>query len=206
MKLDVISLENKKSGSVDLDDAIFGLDVRSDLLARAVNWQLAKRRAGTHAVKGRSDVAGGGKKPFKQKGTGSARQGTSRAPQMRGGGTVFGPTPRSYEHKLPKKVRKLALKTALSAKQASGKLVVVDTAELTAPKTADLNKKLAALGWGSALVIDGAEVNKNFALAAGNIIGLDVLPTQGANVYDILRHDTLVLTQDAVEKLQERLK
>jgi len=206
MKLDVISLENKKAGSVDLDESIFGLDVRSDLLARAVNWQLAKRRAGTHAVKGRSDVSGGGKKPFKQKGTGSARQGTSRAPQMRGGGTVFGPTQRSYEHKLPKKVRKLALKTALSAKQASGKLVVVDTATLKAPKTADLNKKLAKLGWGSALVIDGAEVNENFALAAGNIIGVDVLPSQGANVYDILRHDTLVLTQDAVEKLQERLK
>ncbi|MBL4613720.1 MAG: 50S ribosomal protein L4 [Magnetovibrio sp.] len=206
MKLDVISLDNKKSGSVDLDESIFGLDVRSDLLARAVNWQLAKRRAGTHAVKGRSDVSGGGKKPFKQKGTGSAHQGTSRAPQMRGGGVVFGPTQRSYEHKLPKKVRKLALKTALSAKQASGKLVVVDSAELKAPKTADLSKKLAALGWGSTLVIDGAEVNKNFALAAGNIIGLDVLPTQGANVYDILRHDTLVLTQDAVEKLQERLK
>ncbi|MEG3617774.1 50S ribosomal protein L4 [Magnetovibrio sp. PR-2] len=206
MKLDVISLDNKKSGSVDLDEAIFGLDVRSDLLARAVNWQLAKRRQGTHAVKGRTDVSGGGKKPFRQKGTGSARQGTSRAPQHRGGGAVFGPTPRSYEHKLPKKVRKLALKTALSAKQAEGKLVVVDTAELSAPKTADLNKKLAALGWGSALVIDGAEVNQNFALAAGNIIGLDVLPSQGANVYDILRHDTLVLTQDAVSKLQERLK
>ena len=206
MKLDVISLENKKAGSVDLDDAIFGLEVRSDLLARAVNWQLAKRRQGTHAVKGRTDVAGGGKKPFRQKGTGSARQGTSRAPQHRGGGVVFGPTPRSYEHKLPKKVRKLALKTALSAKQAEGKLVVVDTAELKAPKTADLNKKLAALGWGSALVIDGAEVNKNFALAAGNIVGIDVLPSQGANVYDILRHDTLVLTQDAVTKLQERLK
>jgi len=206
MKLDMISLENKKAGSVDLDESIFGLDVRSDLLARAVNWQLAKRRAGTHATKGRSDVSGGGKKPFKQKGTGSARQGTSRAPQMRGGGIVFGPQPRSYEHKLPKKVRKLALKTALSAKQAAGKLVVVDTAELKAPKTADLNKKLASLGWGSALLIDGAEVNKNFALAAGNIIGLDVLPTQGANVYDILRHDTLVLTQDAVAKLQERLK
>lgn len=206
MKLDVISLENKKAGSVDLDDAIFGLEVRSDLLARAVNWQLAKRRQGTHAVKGRTDVSGGGKKPFRQKGTGSARQGTSRAPQHRGGGVVFGPTPRSYEHKLPKKVRKLALKTALSAKQAEGKLVVVDTAELKAPKTADLNKKLAALGWGSALVIDGAEVNKNFALAAGNIVGIDVLPSQGANVYDILRHDTLVLTQDAVTKLQERLK
>ena len=206
MKLDVISLENKKAGSVDLDDAVFGLEVRSDLLARAVNWQLAKRRQGSHAVKGRTDVSGGGKKPFRQKGTGSARQGTSRAPQHRGGGVVFGPTPRSYEHKLPKKVRKLALKTALSAKQAEGKLVVVDTAELKAPKTADLNKKLAALGWGSALVIDGAEVNKNFALAAGNIVGIDVLPSQGANVYDILRHDTLVLTQDAVTKLQERLK
>ena len=206
MKLDMISLENKKAGSVDLDESIFGLDVRSDLLARAVNWQLAKRRAGTHATKGRSDISGGGKKPFKQKGTGSARQGTSRAPQMRGGGTVFGPQPRSYEHKLPKKVRKLALKTALSAKQAAGKLVIVDSAELKAPKTADLNKKLASLGWGSTLLIDGAEVNKNFALAAGNIIGVDVLPTQGANVYDILRHDTLVLTQDAVAKLQERLK
>ncbi|HEY9079028.1 50S ribosomal protein L4 [Magnetovibrio sp.] len=206
MKLDMISLENKKAGSVDLDESIFGLDVRSDLLARVVNWQLAKRRAGTHATKGRSDVSGGGKKPFKQKGTGSARQGTSRSPKHRGGGIVFGPQPRSYEHKLPKKVRKLALKTALSAKQAAGKLVIVDNAELKAPKTADLSKKLATLGWGSALVIDGAEVNKNFALAAGNIIGLDVLPTQGANVYDILRHDTLVLTQDAVAKLQERLK
>ncbi len=206
MKLDMISLENKKAGSVDLDESIFGLVVRSDLLARAVNWQLAKRRAGTHATKGRSDVSGGGKKPFNQKGTGSARQGTSRSPKHRGGGIVFGPQPRSYEHKLPKKVRKLALKTALSAKQAAGKLVIVENAELKAPKTADLSKKLATLGWGSALLIDGAQVNKNFALAAGNIIGLDVLPTQGANVYDILRHDTLVLTQDAVAKLQERLK
>jgi len=206
MKLDMISLENKKAGSVDLDESIFGLDVRSDLLARAVNWQLAKRRAGTHATKGRSDVSGGGKKPFNQKGTGSARQGTSRSPKHRGGGIVFGPQPRSYEHKLPKKVRKLALKTALSAKQAAGKLVIVESAELKAPKTADLSKKLATLGWGSVLLIDGAQVNKNFALAAGNIIGLDVLPTQGANVYDILRHDTLVLTQDAVAKLQERLK
>lgn len=206
MKLDVISLDNKKSGSVDLDDAIFGADVRADLMARYVNWQLAKRRAGTHAVKGRSDVSGGGKKPFRQKGTGNARQGTSRAPQMRGGGTVFGPTPRSYEHKLPKKVRKLALKSALSAKQAEGKLVVLDKAEMKAPKTAELVKMLNKLGWGSALIIDGADVNINFARAASNIVGIDVLPTVGANVYDILRHDTLVLTQDAVEKLQERLK
>lgn len=206
MKLDVISLDNKKSGSVDLDDAVFAVDVRGDLLSRAVNWQLAKRRAGTHAVKGRSDVAGGGKKPFRQKGTGSARQGTSRAPQMRSGGTVFGPTPRSYEHKMPKKVRKLALKTALSSKQAEGKLVVLDKAELKAAKTADLVKKLDKLGWGSALIIDGADVNENFARAASNLVGIDVLPSVGANVYDILRHDTLVLTQDAVEKLQERLK
>jgi len=206
MKLDVISLENKKSGSVDLEDAIFGAPVRGDLLARAVNWQLAKRRAGTHDTKGRSEISGGGKKPFNQKGTGSARQGTTRAPQMRGGGTVFGPTPRSYEHKLPKKVRKIALKTALSAKQAEGKLVVLDNASMKAPKTADLSKKLAKLGWGSTLIIDGAEVNENFARAASNLIGVDVLPSQGANVYDILRHDTLVLTQEGVAKLQERLK
>lgn len=206
MKLDIISLDNKKSGSVDLDEAIFGAAVRGDLMTRYVNWQLAKRRAGTHATKGRSEVSGGGKKPFKQKGTGSARQGTSRSPKHRGGGIVFGPHPRSYEHKLPKKVRKLALKSALSSKQAQGKLVVIDTADMKGPKTADLAKKLEKLGWGSALIIDGAEVNVNFARAASNLIGIDVLPTVGANVYDILRHDTLVLTQDAVEKLQERLK
>ncbi len=206
MKLDVISLDNKKSGSVDLDETIFGVSVRGDILSRCVNWQLAKRRAGTHAVKGRSEVSGGGRKPFRQKGTGSARQGTSRAPQSRGGGVVFGPQPRSYAHKLPKKVRKLALKTALSAKQAEGKLVVLDKADMKAPKTAELSKLLTKLGWGSALVIDGAQVNENFARAASNIVGVDVLPSQGANVYDILRHDTLVLTQDAVEKLQERLK
>ncbi|MBL4747462.1 MAG: 50S ribosomal protein L4 [Magnetovibrio sp.] len=206
MKLDIISLENKKSGSVDLDDAIFGAPVRGDLLARCVNWQLAKRRAGTHATKGRSDVSGGGKKPFNQKGTGSARQGTIRAPQMRGGGIVFGPQPRSYEHKLPKKVRRLALLTALSAKQAEGKLVILDSADIKAPKTSDLSKKLAKLGWGTTLVIDGTVVSENFALAASNLIGIDILPSQGANVYDILRHDTLVLTQEGVAKLQERLK
>lgn len=206
MKLDVISLDNKKSGSVDLDETIFGVPVRGDILARYVNWQLAKRRAGTHAVKGRSEVSGGGRKPFRQKGTGSARQGTTRAPQSRGGGVVFGPQPRSYAHKLPKKVRKLALKTALSAKQAEGKLVVLDKADMKDPKTAKLSKLLTKLGWGSTLVIDGTQVNANFARAASNIVGVDVLPSQGANVYDILRHDTLVLTQDAVEKLQERLK
>ena len=206
MKQDVISLDNKKVGSVDLDAAVFGVAVRVDLLARAVNYQLAKRRAGTHSVKNRSAVSGGGRKPFNQKGTGRSRQGTSRAAEARGGGVVFGPQVRSHAHKLPKKVRALALKTALSTKLSEGKLIIIDNTDLAAAKTADLVKKLGVLGWNSALVIDGAEVNTNFALAAGNIVGVDVLPTQGANVYDILRRDTLVLTQAAVEKLQERLK
>lgn len=206
MKLDVVSLDNKKSGSIDLDDAVFGLDARGDLLARAVNWQLAKRRSGNHQVKGRSDVKATGSKPFKQKGTGRARQGTTVAPQMRGGGVVFGPHTRDHGHKLPKKVRKLALATALSAKAKEGKLVVLDEAKLAAPKTKDLSAKLAKLGWGRALVIDGEAVDQNFAHAARNIIGIDVLPSAGANVYDILRRDTLVLTKGAVEKLVERLK
>lgn len=206
MKCDVISLENKKVGSVDLDESVFGADVRADIMSRAVNWQLAKRRAGTHQTKGRSDVRGGGAKPFKQKGTGRARQGTIRAPQMRGGGIVFGPHSRDHGFGLQKKVRKMALKSALSSKQAEGKLIVVDAAKMKNPKTADLAKSLTKLGWGRALLIDGAEVDANFKLAASNIIGIDVLPSQGANVYDILRSDTLVLTKDAVEKLVERLK
>lgn len=206
MKCDVISIENKKVGSVDLADEIFGKEVRKDLLSRAVQYQLAKRRAGTHKVKGRSEVSGTGKKAFNQKGSGRSRQGTHRATEHRGGATVFGPVVRSHAHKLPKKVRALALKTALSAKLAEGKLVVLDEAKLKAPKTGELAKKVAKLGWGSALVIDGAEVDSNFSKAVGNIVGLDVLPTQGANVYDILRRDTLVLTKDGVEKLQERLK
>ncbi|MCK5779230.1 MAG: 50S ribosomal protein L4 [Rhodospirillales bacterium] len=206
MKLDVVSLDNKKSGSIDLDDAVFGLEARADLLARAVKWQLAKRRSGNHKVKGRSEVSATGTKPFRQKGTGRARQGTRVAPQMRGGGIVFGPHVRDHSHDMPKKVRKLALKTALSAKQAEGKLVILDEATLKAPKTADLVKKLAALGWGKALIIDGESIDENFARAARNIVGIDVLPSVGANVYDILRRDTLVLTKGAVDKLVERLK
>lgn len=206
MKLDVVSLDNKKSGSIDLDDAVFGLEARADLLARAVKWQLAKRRSGNHKVKGRSEVSATGTKPFKQKGTGRARQGTRVAPQMRGGGIVFGPHVRDHSHDMPKKVRKLALKTALSAKQAEGKLVILDEATLKAPKTADLVKKLAALGWGKTLIIDGETIDDNFARAARNIVGIDVLPSVGANVYDILRRDTLVLTKGAVDKLVERLK
>ena len=206
MQCDVITLANKKTGTIELDDAVFGFEVRRDILARAVNWQLAKRRAGTAHTKERSDVKARKGKPFRQKGTGRARQGTSVAPQMRGGGVAFGPRTRSHAHKLPKKVRLLALKSALSAKQAEGKLVVLDKAKLKEAKSAVQAKHLTKLDWGRALVIDGAEVDAKFARAASNITGIDVLPSGGANVYDILRRDTLVLTKDGVEKLVERLK
>ena len=206
MKCDVISLANKKTGTIDLDDEVFGVDVRRDILARAVNWQLAKRRSAIAKTKGRSEVRATKAKPFAQKGGGRARQGTTVAPQMRGGGVAFGPRVRSHAHKLPKKVRLLALKSALSAKCAEGRLVVLDEAKLKQPKTADLAKRLAKLNWGRALVIDGAEVDANFARAANNLIGIDVLPSTGANVYDILRRDTLILTRDGVDKLVERLK
>jgi len=206
MKCDVISLDNKKVGSVDLDEAVFGTAVRADLMSRYVNWQLAKRRAGTHKVKSRGEVSGSNKKPFKQKGTGSARQGSKRAPQLRGGGVAFGPQVRDHGFSLQKKVRRMALKSALSSKQAEGKLVVLDNAKSKTPKTTDLIKSLGKLGWGRALIIDGNELDNNFQLAARNIMELHVLPSQGANVYDILRSDTLVLTTDAIDKLVERLK
>ena len=206
MKCDVIDLANKKTGTIDLDDAVFGVEVRRDLLARTVNWQLDKRQSGNHSTKGRSDVSGTKAKPFKQKGTGRARQGTHRAPQMRGGGVAFGPQVRSHATGLPKKVRRLALRSALSAKQAEGKLIVIDDAKAKSPKTGELAKALKALGWGRTLLIDGGEIDMNFALAASNIAEFDVLPSIGANVYDILRRDTLVLTKDAVQQLTERLK
>lgn len=206
MKCDVIDLANKKQGSIDLDEGVFGLEVRKDLLARAVKWQLSRRQAGTHKTKGRSEVNATRTKPFRQKGTGRARQGFSRAAQMRGGGIVFGPQVRDHGVNLPKKVRRLALKTALSAKQADGKLVIIDSTAVKTPKTKDFVKQLETLGWGQALIIDGTEVDGNLAKAARNIIGLDVLPSVGANVYDILRRDTLVLTKDAVDQLTERLK
>ncbi len=206
MKQDIISLANKKVGDIDLDEAIFGIDVRGDLMARTVNWQLAKRRAGTHKTKGRSEINGTGAKPFKQKGTGRARQGSKYVTQMRGGGIVFGPVVRDHGHDLPKKVRRLALKSAISAKQKEGKLVIIDSAAMKAPKTSELAKQLEKLGWGRALVIDGEQVDTNFAKAAANLIGIDVLPSGGANVYDILRRDTLVITQAGVDKLMERLK
>lgn len=206
MKCKVISLDNKEVGSVDLSESVFGVPVRADLLSRMVNWQLAKRRAGTHKTKNVSEIRGTTAKPFRQKGTGRARQGSVRSPLHRGGAITFGPVVRSHAFKLPKKVRKLALKTALASKQADGKLVVLDSTKLADPRTKDLAARLDKLGWSSALVIDGAEVDGNFKLAAANIPGLDVLPQQGINVYDILRRDTLVLTRDAVSHLQERLK
>ncbi len=206
MKIDVTNLDAEKTGEIELDDAVFGLEPRSDVLTRVVNWQLVKRRAGTHKTKSISEIRGTTKKPFRQKGTGRARAGSLRATQYRGGQTVHGPVVRSHEHDLTKKFRKLGLKTALSAKAKAGQLIVVDNAAADEPKTKPLAAKLKKLGWSSVLVIDGDEVNENFARAARNIPLVDLLPQQGANVYDILRRDTLVLTRGAVEQLEARLK
>lgn len=205
MQWDVINLDKETIGSIDLADAIFAVDVRSDLLARTVRWQLAKRRAGTHKVKTRGEVNRTSRKPMRQKGSGRARQGSTKGPHMRGGAVVHGPHPRDHAHDLPKKVRKLALKTALSAKRAAGELMVLDKAELAEPKTRTLAQHVAKMGLRNALVIDGAAIDVNFQRAARNLIGIDVLPSQGANVYDILRHDTLILTRAAIERLTERL-
>jgi large subunit ribosomal protein L4 len=206
MKLTVRNLDNEEVGEIELADEIFGLPIRRDILARVVNWQLAKRRAGTHKTKGISEIRGTTKKPYKQKGTGRARQGSLRSPQFRGGGRIFGPVVRSHAFDLQKKVRRLGLKIALSAKQDEGKLVVIDTAHVGEAKTKVLRARLAALGWNSALIIDGSVVEENFARATRNLPRVDVLPQQGANVYDILRRDTLVLTREAVRHLEARLK
>ena len=205
-QVDVVDLNNKKVGAVDLADEVFGVEVSEALLHQAVTHYLASRRAGTHKTKGRSEVSGSTRKLFRQKGTGRARAGSGDVSQRRGGGVVFGPTPRAYDHKLPKKVRQLALKTALSSKAAEGKLVVLEAATAEQPKTKELAARFSDLGWSSALVIDGAAIDDGFARAARNIPGIDVLPQLGANVYDILRRDTLVLTKDAVEALEARLK
>ena len=206
MKTTILTLDNKAAGDIDLSDDVFGLEPRKDILARMVNYQLAKRRAGTHKVKNRAEVAGNSQKIYKQKGTGRARQGNGKAPQFRGGGRAFGPTPRDHAHDLPKKVRRLALKMALSAKAADGKLIILDDAVAAEPKTKAVKAQFQGLGLNSALIVGGAEVDRNFALAARNIAQIDVLPIQGANVYDILRRDTLVLTKAAVEGLEARLK
>lgn len=205
MKTDVIKLDAAKAGSIELSDAIFGLEPRADILHRMVRYQLAKRQAGTHKVKTRSETSYSTKKIYRQKGTGGARHGDRNAPIFRGGGIYKGPTPRSHAHNLTKKFRALGLKHALSAKVAAGELVILDNADLAEGKTKALASVIQDLGWKRALVIDGAEVNENFARAARNIDGLDVLPSAGANVYDILRRDTLVLTKAAVEALEARL-
>lgn len=206
MKADAIKLDGKAAGSVDLDDAIFGLDPRADILHRVVRWQRARNQQGTHSTLGKSDVSYSTKKIYRQKGTGGARHGSKKAPIFRHGGIYKGPTPRSHAHELTKKFRKLGLRHALSAKVKAGELVVLDIAEVTAAKTAILAKQVGALGWKRALIIDGATVNADFARAARNIANLDVLPFVGANVYDILRSDTLVITKAGLEALEARLK
>lgn len=206
MKLNVTTLEGKDAGSIELNEAIFGLDPRSDLIQRCVNWQLAKRQSGNHKAKGRAEIARTGKKMYKQKGTGGARHGSARVPQFRGGGRAFGPVVRSHATDLPKKVRALALKHALSAKAKDGSLIVIENATLEAAKTKALLGHFSGLGLTNALIIDGAEVHVGFAQAARNIPNIDVLPIQGINVYDILRRQKLVLTKAALDALEARFK
>ena len=205
MKLKVIKIDGASAGSVELGDDIFGLDPRVDILHRVVRWQRNRAQAGTHKVKTRSETSYSRKKIYRQKGTGGARHGDRNAPIFRKGGVYKGPTPRSHAHDLPKKVRTLGLKHALSAKAKEGALVILDKATASG-KTSELAKQVKDLGWKRALVIDGTEVNDDFAQAARNIEGLDILPTIGANVYDILKRGTLVLTKAGVEALEARLK
>ena len=206
MELKVTTLEGKEAGSVELNEAIFGLDPRKDIIQRCINWQLAKRQAGTRKTKGRAEIARTGKKMYKQKGTGGARHGSARVPQFRGGGRAFGPVVRSHAFDLPKKVRALALRHALSAKAKGGGLIVIEDAALAEAKTKALVGHFSSLGLTSALIIDGAELNEGFAIAARNIPHIDVLPIQGINVYDILRRQQLVLTRAAIDALEARFK
>ncbi|MGX1196020.1 50S ribosomal protein L4 [Parvibaculum sp. MBR-TMA-1.3b-4.2] len=206
MKADVTTLDAGKAGSVELLDEVFALEPRADILHRMVSYQLAKRQAGTHKTKGRSEIAATGKKFVRQKGSGGARHGDRKAPQFRGGGKAFGPVVRSHTIDLPKKVRALALRHALSSKAKSDNLVIIDEAKLAEPKTKAAKEAFAKLGLSNALIIDGAELDSNFAKAASNIPNVDVLPVQGINVYDILRREKLVLTKAAVESLEARFK
>jgi large subunit ribosomal protein L4 len=206
MELKITTFDGAEAGFVNLSDAIFGLEPRADILQRCVKWQLAKRRAGTHAVQNRADVWRTGKKMYAQKGTGGARHGSMRANLFRGGGRSFGPVVRSHEHALPKKVRALALKYALSAKAKDGGIMVVDKAAIDGGKTKALKASFAKLGLDNALIVDGAEVDAGLKLAARNLPNIDVLPIQGINVYDILRRTKLVLTKAAVDALEARFK
>lgn len=203
MKLDVVDFDAKAAGSVELPDELFAAEPRVDIIARVIHWQLAKRCAGTHKVKGMGEVSGTTRKPYKQKGTGNARQGSLRAPQFRTGGAVHGPVVRDHGYSLNKKVRRLGLISALSAKAAEGKLVVLDGVAAL-EKTKDVAANVANFGWKSALIVDAA-VEEKFGRASRNVKGLDVLPVVGANVYDIMQHDVLVVTKAAVEGLKERL-
>ena len=203
MQIAITTLDNAQAGTAELPDEIFAATPRADIMARVVHWQLAKRRSGNHKVKGMSEVSGTTKKPYKQKGTGNARQGSLRSPQFRTGGVVHGPVVRDHGYDLPKKVRRLGLISALSQKHADGKLVVLDAA-IGAGKTKELAAKLRTLGWASVLIVDRA-VDAGFLRASRNIPHVDVLPTVGANVYDILKHDVLVVTTAGVEGLRERL-
>ncbi len=204
MQFEIKTLDGEAAGNTELPDALFAAVPRKDIIARVIHWQMAKRRAGTHKTKGMGEVSGTTKKPYKQKGTGNARQGSLRAPQFRTGGVVHGPVVRSHEYDLPRKVRRLGLISALSLKQKEGKLVILDTVGGGSGKTRDLVAKLKVLGWASALVVDRI-VDDSFRQASSNIVGLDVLPTVGANVHDIIRHDVLVVTRAGVEGLVERL-
>ncbi len=206
MKVAVKNLENKDAGEIALDPGVFGVEVRQDILHRMVKWQLDKRQAGTHKTKTISEISGTGKKPWRQKGTGNARSGSRRASQFVGGQTVFGPLPRSHATDLPKKFRKLALKNALSAKVRDGKLVIIDEAKADTHKTKSMVEKFKAMQIEKAIIIDDENSDVNFLRATRNIPHIDILPTRGANVYDILRRDTLVLTKKAVEQLTERLR
>ncbi|MGJ0394605.1 MAG: 50S ribosomal protein L4 [Methylocystis sp.] len=206
MKIDVTSFDGQAAGSIELSDEVFGLEPRKDLIFRMIRWQLAKRRAGTHAVKNRAEIARTGKKLHKQKGTGGARHGSARAPQFRGGGRAFGPLVRSHAHDLTKKVRQLALKHALSAKAKDGGIIVWETAEVAEPKTKLLASSFAKTGLENAIIIVSGAPQNNFVLAARNIPKIDILPVEGVNVYDILRREKLVLTRAAVDALEARLK
>lgn len=205
MKIDVKDLSNKTVGSISLAESVFGLPERKDILLEVIRWQLAKRRSGNHKTKDMAEVSGSGKKPFRQKGTGRARQGNKRNALMRKGGIPHGPVVRDHSHKLPKKVRALGLKTALSVKQSAGQLIVVDSFDLKSLKTKDMVKSLESMGIQSGLFIDADQISENFSKAASNVIGIDVLPHQGLNVYDILRRDHIVMTKAAVEKIEGRL-
>ena len=206
MKMEVNSLDNKKIKDIDLDKQIFGVELKEEIIYRMVRYQMAKRRSGNHKTKGISEISGTTKKPFKQKGTGSARQGSKRSPQMRGGAVIFGPQVRSHAHKLPKKIKKLALKMAISKKIKDGKFKIINELKMSKPKTNLFRSKLSGLKLDSVLFIDGKDIDNNFLLASKNVPKIDILPVEGINVYDILKRDYLVLSENAVNGIKERFK